>query len=138
MSESDIRNAERADTMSVSADDHDKWNIHALAFKYDTLPPRLVKYHTERSDDHPLGKGYYDEKIPEAYDVTNGQVLKKTVTYNTIECPECETKARKGERGLPVCPDCGIVCEHPEETKFQMVRDPKGANRVDANGNFIQ
>lgn len=134
----DLNKAVRADVMRVNSDDHDKWALHAFAFEYEMLPTHLREYHKERPSDGDLGRGYYDDYIPVTYDIDGGSVLKKTVEYDTLDCPDCETDARKDEQGLPVCPDCGLIVTEPGRPDYEVVNDPKAAGRVDDNGNFIQ
>lgn len=107
----DLNNAVRADGMSVNDDPHDWYAPH--------------KFHPECA-------------VPVTYDTERGNVLLKDVEYSTIECPECGTDARKDDRGTPVCPECGVVCTSPERPDYEIVADPKTAERVDDNGNFIQ
>lgn len=109
--EHDLENAERMDVMSVNDDPHDWYAPH--------------KHHP-------------DDKIPQTYEGKRGQVLLKSIEYSTIECPACGTDARQDERGLPVCPACGVVCTSPKRSDHKVIHDPKTAERVDDNGNFIQ
>lgn len=135
----DLENAARADVMSVNTNEHKRWALHALSFQYEMLPTHLRNYHPERNGDHTdLGPGYYDEYIPVTYDVDGGQVLKKTVEHDTIDCPECGGEARKGERSIPTCVDCGVLCTSDKRPDHEIVADPKAAERVDNDGNFIQ
>lgn len=134
----DLQNAPRADTMSVDTDDHNRWALHAFAFMYEMLPVHLRNYHPNRDPEGDLGPGYYDEYIPVTHEVDNGEVLKKTVEHNETECPECGGEARKGERSIPTCVDCGVLCTSKDRPDHEVVLDPKTAERVDDDGNFIQ
>jgi hypothetical protein len=111
--EYDLQSAERVETMSVNDDPHDWYAPH----KFDE-----------------------DAAVPQTYDTDRGNILLKEVDYSTIECPECGTEARKDERATPVCSneECGVVCTAPERPDHEIIRDPKTAERVDDNGNFIQ
>lgn len=133
----DLESAPRADTVDVSTDEHNRWALHELAFKYETLPARFRNYHPERPPDGDLGPGYYDEYIPQTYSVDGGEVLKKTIEEKTTECPECGGEARKGERSIPTCVECGVLCTSKKKPDYEVVLDPKSAERVDDNGNFL-
>lgn len=136
---SKLEKAPRADVMSVNCDDHKKWALHKFSFQYEMLPTHLRNYHPERDNpDTDLGPGYYDEYIPVAHDVPGGNVINKTVTQETLTCPDCDTEARKDERSYPVCPDCGLIVTEPGKPDYDVIIDPKAAGRVDADGNFIK
>lgn len=109
--EHDLNKATRADVMSVNDDPHDWYAPH--------------KFHE-------------DSAVPQTYDTDRGNILLKEVEHSTIECPECGTDARKSERGTPVCPECGVLCVSPKKPDYEVVADPKTAERVDDDGNFIQ
>lgn len=83
-------------------------------------------------------KFHEDAAVPQSYDTDRGNVLLKEVEYSTIECPECGIEARKDDHSMPVCPECGIVCTAPDRPDYEIVRDPKTAERVDDDGNFIE
>lgn len=133
----DLQNAPRADVMTVNTDDHNKWALHALSFQYEMLPTHLRSYHPNRPPDGDLGPGYYDEYIPQTYDIKGGNVLKKNVEHKTTECPECGAEARKGERSIPTCVECGVLCTSDKKPDHEVVFDPKATGRVDSDGNFI-
>lgn len=107
----DLDKAARADTMIVNDDPHDWYAPHPF---------------------------YPDDGIPQVYDGGRGEVLLKKVEYSTTECSNCGTEARKEPSGLPVCPNCGLICGEPDEQLYEMVADPKSAGRVDNDGDFIQ
>jgi len=84
-------------------------------------------------------KFHEDAFIPQTYEAERGNVLLKEIEYSTIQCPECDdVDAFKGERGIPTCPECGMLCTAPERPDHEVILDPKTAERVDDNGNFIQ
>ena len=126
----------RADMMTVNTKDHDRWCLHELAFRHETLPPHLRNYHPERDPDGDLGPGYYDEYIPDAYNVSGGKVLKKTVEYKTLSCPDCDVDAYKDDKSQPICPECGLIVTQPGRPDYDMINDPKATDRVDSNGNL--
>lgn len=110
--EHDLTKNARADVMSVSDEPHDWYAPH--------------KHHPE-------------SEIPVTYDTERGNVLLKEVEYSTIQCPECDdVDAYKNERGTPQCPECGMLCTSPKKPDHEVVADPKTAERVDDNGNFIK
>jgi len=108
----DLERCERADVMSVNDDPHD-WYAP-----------------------HPFDE---DAAIPVTYDTERGNILLKEVEYSTTQCPECDdVDARKNDRGTPECPECGMLVTAPDKPDHTIVRDPKTAERVDDDGNFIQ
>ena len=77
-----------------------------------------------------------ESKVPQGYDLDRGRVLLKNVEYSTIACPECGTEARQGERGLPTCPGCGVICTTKKRPDHEVIYDPKSTGRVNTNGEF--
>lgn len=130
MNVEELRNSNRADTETITSD-HDRWALHKFAFDYDKKPPRFRKYHPEEGREP--GQGYYDDYIPVAHDAERGRVLRKTVTRTTVQCHECEDEvARMDEKGSPICPGCGMVCDDTLPT-FKVVKDGITTERADGH-----
>lgn len=120
--------APRADKTQVESD-HGYWALHKFAFDYDDKPLKFTNYHPGRVINDEPRPGYYDEYIPVAYDVPHGNVIGKSVSRETIVCPDCEEAARLTTKNEPVCPECGLICSQGEPTE-EIIRDPKAAGRV--------
>lgn len=130
-----IDNAARADTLSMRSGEavHDQWALHPFAFEQNSgwMPVKFRCYHPDRMIDGELMEGYYDDFIPVAYDTGRGRILKKDVTEETTQCPECEIPARRYDNDT-MCPECGMLCSDSVATD-NLVRDSKAAGRIPPN-----
>jgi hypothetical protein len=80
-----------------------------------------------------------DNGIPILKTVKGGQIVRKDVEYQIIECPECNQDARYTHDSEPVCSNCGIICVGKDAIKRErIVRDAKAAGRFDGEEGDIQ
>lgn len=72
--------------------------------------------------------------IPILKSVPGGKIVRKRVTYQTVQCPECEIDANYTSDSEPVCPECGLICTGKGVNfREQIVRDSKSAGRINEN-----
>jgi hypothetical protein len=88
--------------------------------------------HEKYCTSHPTTGEELSPGIPILKTVPGGSIVKKSVTYKRVKCPECGIEAKYDADSEPTCPACGIICGgtgHP--TDDEIVRDAKAAGRVE-------
>lgn len=109
MPENHSRAGKDVERVSISDKPHDHYQVH-----------------------HPMTGERLDNGIPILKKVKGGRIVKKSIKYYTVKCPECHIPAKYDSDSEATCPKCGIICLGSDTIlEEQIVRDAKAAGRID-------